>query len=221
MDTEKKKDTKGKGSGMKLPASGLAEEVLGTLDRREESPGTVPAGPDRLFAFADSLKRQEGEEDRDQKAEEELETWVTFILSGECYGLPVSHVQEILRVAGITRVPHAPHPVRGVTNLRGRVLPVVDLRVRLDMAEKAIDGTSRILVVSSQGRQMGLLVDAVHQVVRIARSGIQPPPPDIMTAQSDYIQGVYNLQDSLIIMLAVDRVLLIQDSLQHGPNTRD
>lgn len=214
MDTDQKKEKKGKGGGgLKLPGAGLAEEVLGVLDRREEPAGGPPAGPDRLYAFADSLKRQEGEGDRDHKTEEELETWVTFILSGECYGLPVSHVQEILRVAGITRVPHAPHPVRGVTNLRGRVLPVVDLRVRLGIGEKEIDGASRILVVSSQGRLMGLLVDAVQQVVRIGRSGIQPPPPDVMTTQSDYILGVYHLQETLVILLDVDRVLFIKESL--------
>ena len=213
METDKKKDTKGKGGGLKLPASGLAEEVLGALERRGDPEGAAPAGPDRLFAFADSLKRQEGEGERDQKAEEELETWVTFVLSRECYGLPVSHVQEILRVAGITRVPHAPHPVRGVTNLRGRVLPVVDLRVRLGIGEREIDNASRILVVASQGRLMGLLVDAVQQVVRIGRSGIQPPPPDVMTAQSDYILGVYHLQEALVILLDVDRVLFIKESL--------
>jgi purine-binding chemotaxis protein CheW len=198
-----------------LGRSGLADEVLGQLAARNgeaASAQPTPTGPDRIYEFADSLRR-EGDERRD-KAKEELETWVTFTLAGESYGLPVSHVQEILRVTGITRVPHAPNPVRGVTNMRGRVLPVVDLRLRLGMPQREVDGASRILVVESRDRPIGLLVDAVQQVVRLARSAVQPPPPDVMTTQSDYILGVYHLQESLVILLEVDRVLVIHDSLQ-------
>lgn len=206
---EKNGDT---GGGRKLPPSGLAEDVL-----REPEPapaaGAGHEGPDQLYSFADSLAR-DAEGIDDQKQEEKLETWVTFELAGEFFGLPVTHVQEILRVTGITRVPHAPGAVRGVTNMRGKVLPVVDLRVRLGLREKEIDGHSRILVVSSKGRYMGLLVDSVQQVLRLARSKIQPPPPDVMTHQSDYILGVYHLDEALVILLEVDRVLLIRDSVQ-------
>jgi purine-binding chemotaxis protein CheW len=195
---------------IKLPESGLAEDILGNMGKDL----TATSNPERLFAFADSLEKQNAERESEEKTETKLETWVTFLLDSEDFGLPVSHVLEILRVSGITRVPHAPHPVRGVTNLRGRVLPVVDLRVRLGLQEKDLDVRSRILVVSSAGRLMGLLVDAVYQVVRIDRNNIQPPPPDIMTEQSDYILGVYHLQARIAILLDVDRVLLIHDSLQ-------
>jgi purine-binding chemotaxis protein CheW len=200
----------------KLPPSGLAEDVLGERGSSEAEPPAPPRprpeGPDRLYDFADSLSDRNGTAP-DREVEEQLETWVTFALAGESFGLPVTHVQEILRVAGITRVPHAPHPVRGVTNMRGKVLPVVDLRVRLGLSEKEIDDHARILVVSSKGRYLGLLVDGVQQVVRLARSRIQPPPPEVMTSQSDYILGVYQLDDSIVILLEVDRVLLIRDSV--------
>lgn len=197
---------------MVLPPSGLAEDILG----RSQGPGgpeDKAQAPNRLYTFADSLPKSEADEAA-KKAEEQMETWVTFRLDKESFGLPVSHVQEILRVTTITRVPHAPHPVRGVTNLRGRVLPVVDLRVRLGIPEIEIADASRVLVVSSCGRLMGLLVDSVCQVARINPSAVQPPPPDVMTAQSDYILGVYHLQEDLAILLDVDRVLLIEESLQ-------
>ncbi len=193
---------------VQLPASGLAEDVLPGVQAEPQK-----TGPDQIYAFADSLAGTERDEDA-RIREARMETWVTFSLGIESFGLPVSHVQEILRVATITRVPHAPKPVRGVTNMRGRVLPVVDLRVRLGLPEAEITSHSRILVTASRGHLIGLLVDAVQQVTRIDTEAVQPPPPDVMTAQSDYIKGVYSMQGSLIIMLLVDRVLLVHDSLQ-------
>lgn len=200
-----------------LPPSGLAEEIL-----KQEESSAVPdealktdmsTGPDRIYAFADRLKESQ-KKDEAGKVEDKFETWVTFALNTESFGLPVSNVQEILRVSTITKVPHAPEPVRGITNMRGRVLPVVDLRVRLGIKEAEISDSSRILVVESWGRLIGLLVDSVQQVVRLSRNGVKSLPPDVMTVQSDYVLGIYHLQDSLVILLNVDRLLLIKDSLQ-------
>lgn len=159
---------------------------------------------DVLFDFADSLlEREVGEPERATR----IETWVTFTLAGETYALPVSHVLEILRVQGITRVPHAPAAVRGVTNMRGKVLPVVDLRARLGVAVSELGAAARILVTSSRGRLIGLLVDAVEQVERLDRNTVQPPPADVMTRESDYLIGVCQLASRLVILLDVDRVL--------------
>lgn len=188
-----------------LPPTGLAEDVLGPAARASHGEQAF----DTIYAFADSLARSETKETR--QAEERLETWVTFALAGESFGLPVTHVQEILRVTQITRVPHTPAAVRGVTNMRGRVLPVVDLRVRLGLEAATIDPHSRVLVVTSRGRLLGLLVDAVQQVLRLDRDQVEPPPPDVMTAQSDYILGVYHQGDGLAILLDVDKVLIVGD----------
>lgn len=191
---------------LELPASGLAEDLLGGAS---PAPG-APDAPDRLYAFADDVEREQ-QGTRSPAVEQRIETWVTFTLGGESFGLPVTHVQEILRVGTITRVPHAPAPVRGVTNLRGRVLPVVDLRIRLGLAPVPVEAASRVLVVLSRGRQLGLLVDSVQQVARLDRNKVQPPPPDVMTASSDYFLGVCTLAGSLVILLDVDRVLLIRE----------
>ena len=200
----------------KLPPSGLADDVLqkeDTTDTKSVSEQEMPQKAKNIYDFADQLK-QGGNIGEERKEEEKLETWVTFMLGNESFGLPVSSVKEILRAGSITRVPHAPNPVRGVTNMRGRVLPVVDLNVRLGLKESGLSSMSRILVAESKGRLIGLLVDSVQQVFRMNHKAIQPPPPDIMTTQSDYILGVYHLQEVLVILLDVDRVLFIKDSLQ-------
>ena len=136
---------------------------------------------------------------------------MTFELAGERYALPVSRIQEITRAHGITRVPHAPSPVRGIANLRGRVLVVVDLRLRLGLPPAAAGEHSRILVVSARERSLGLLVDAAHQVVGLLPSRIEPPPPDLMDERSAYLAGVVQLDDSLVIALDVDQLLLVPE----------
>jgi purine-binding chemotaxis protein CheW len=212
-----------------LPASGLAAEILAHVDRATAAaaaaaaaaaPDAEPAGTDAgapaspftgresIYAFVDSLDSRAA---REARPEERPESWVTFSLAGEIYALPVSHVQEILRIATITRVPHAPAAVRGITNLRGRVLAVVDLRVRLGLAAGEIGPESRILVADARGRSIGLLVDAARQVLKILPSAIQPPPADILTERTDFLRGVHHLDRDLVILLDVERVLLIED----------
>lgn len=202
-----------------LPAFGFAEDLLAELKSRRAAPagtegaggagpGQVPRGEDRVFAFTDSLETGTEEE---EQAPVRLETWLTFGLAGEVFALPVDPVHEVVRPTSITRVPHAPYPIRGVTNLRGRVVPVIDLRLRLELPPGELTRTSRIVVVGSRGRRLGLLVDAVHQVVHLDVDRVQAPPDDVMTLQSDYILGVYYLGDELILLLDVDRVLIIKE----------
>ncbi len=202
-----------------LPAIGFAEDLL---KKTEEDPVDEPKGdsaeptiadsdPRRIFAFADSLARQ-GAQDEASAVPVRLQTWVAFSLAGEVFALPVDPVHEVVRVATITRVPHAPKPIRGVTNMRGRVIPVIDLRLRIELPSGELGRASRVIVVSSRGRLLGLLVDAVHQVIHIDLNQVQPPPDDVMTVQSDYISGVYHLEDQLILLLDINRVLIIQEA---------
>lgn len=205
----KKTDKKNNVQHTPLPRFGQAEETLqaitvntAALDHAE--------GPERIYAFAEGLQRQG--RDSEQKAEQQLEPWVVFEVDKECYGLPVSHVQEILRVENITRIPQAPKPIRGITNMRGYLLPVVDLKLRLELGRSQVTPLSRILVANSRDKLIGFLVDSVQQVIKLDRLQFEPPPPDVMTPRSDYVQAVYHLQDSLVILLDVERVLLIKDS---------
>jgi purine-binding chemotaxis protein CheW len=170
--------------------------------------GALPAPDDRVLVFADSLQRER--EDADER-QHEWETWVSCRVEREVFALPVRQVQEILRVTRLTRVPHAPFPVRGVTNLRGYVLPVVDLRVRLGMQPVEPGPGARVMVVQSRGRLIGLLVDAVEDVVEIDRLAVEPAPEDVMTEQSYYLLGVYHLEDAIVILLDADKVLQVRD----------
>jgi purine-binding chemotaxis protein CheW len=201
----------GKAPGDAAEAPGGAGEATpgGTGGSRPAAP---LYGPERVYAFVDRLERRAIQEAEEQR--EAPETWVTFDLADEVYALPVTRVQEVLRVTSITRVPHAPAPVRGITNLRGRVLAVVDLRVRLGLPATGLDGHSRIVVVASRDRSIGLLVDAARQVIKLLPSGVQPPPADIMTPRSDFLLGVYHLGETLVILLDVDRVLLVHEGLE-------
>jgi purine-binding chemotaxis protein CheW len=166
------------------------------------------SGPDRVFAFADSL----GISDEEAPVIEEMTIpWVVFTLTGEWYALPVDAVQEIIRVGEITRVPDAPSVVRGVVNLRGRVLPVVDLRVRLGLPAAEPDKNTRIIVLPARGRWIGVLVDAVRRIERFRPSDVRPVPPDVLSARSDYFRGVVQKDDRLVVLLDAERVLLIHE----------
>jgi purine-binding chemotaxis protein CheW len=195
----------------RLPEAGLSEEILALWDEgTAAAPAELATGPERLYALADRLAARRPEQ---REAPPELpETWVAVEVAGEVYALPVAGVEEVLRVNGITRLPYAPAPVRGITQQRGRVLTVVDLRVRLGYEPAPLDERSRICVVSSRGRSLGLLVDAARHVVKLLPSGKQPPPADVMSERSAFILGVYRLEDALAILLDVDRVLLLDDS---------
>lgn len=185
-----------------MEAAELAQSLAG---------GPQNEGPNRIFDFADRLAAR-AEDRKNTGPKPRLETCLKFSLGGETFAMPVEPVQQIVRISSITRVPHAPRPIRGVTNLRGRVIPVIDLRVRVGLPAAEIDRSSRIIAVGSRGRVIGLLVDAVHQVMHLDLNLIQRPPDDVLTVESDYIAGVYHFGESLILLLDVDRALIVRDS---------
>ena len=173
-------------------------------------------GPERLYAFADSLGEDETARAAHAKQEQQLETWVLFKLAEETFGFPVTATREIVRVQSITRVPHAPFPIRGIINLHGRVVPVVDLLARLGLPTSEPGPSNRILIVSARRQVLGFLVDSVEHVARIDLNTVTQPPADVMTEQSEYIVGVCHLGDTLAILLDFERVLLIPDSLRQA-----
>ena len=136
---------------------------------------------------------------------------VTFALEREDFGIRVDQVREIIRVGEITRVPQAPAHVRGVANLRGRILAVVEIRTRLGLAAAVLTPRSRIIVVEIQGRVLGILVDAVLQVTKVPVETVTAAPEEVLSAQSDYISGVARWNSRLIILLDVEKVLLLND----------
>ena len=137
---------------------------------------------------------------------------VSFVIEGEEFGIDILKVQEIIRPVPITRVPNAPAFVEGVINLRGRIVPVIDARKRFGLPARAMDESSRIVVVELTGKTVGFIMDAVREVIRVERGVIEPPPELAVGIDADYLSGVAKLEGPegsgrLLILLDVERVL--------------
>jgi len=139
-------------------------------------------------------------------SEESLQV-VSFSLGGEEFGVDILKVQEINRMVEVTRVPNSPTYVEGVINLRGKVIPVINLRQRFGIEDQKRDSHTRIVVVELSGVIVGFLVDSVQEVLRIPRTVIEPPPTITGGQHTDYITGVGKLEDRLLLLLDLDKVL--------------
>ena len=142
---------------------------------------------------------------------DELLQLVSFRIGDEEFGVDILKVQEINRMLGVTRVPNAPHYIDGVINLRGKVIPIVDLRARFGMARKEKDKNTRIVVVELSGRIVGFVVDSVSEVLRIPKSVVEPTPQIATSVATEYITAVGKLEDRLLILLDLDKVLSAQE----------
>jgi purine-binding chemotaxis protein CheW len=132
---------------------------------------------------------------------------VVFALASEYYGVDIGDVREIIRMQNITRVPGAPPFVEGVINLRGKVVTVVDLRKRLELKVGEQTKDSRIVVIDIHGKDMGVIVDGVNEVLRIQLSAVEPPSSLVSNADSDYLRGIAKLATKMIILLDLNKVL--------------
>jgi purine-binding chemotaxis protein CheW len=132
---------------------------------------------------------------------------VVFQLGAEEYAVPIAQVREVVRVGEITRVPHAPPHIRGVMNLRGRILPVVEIRTRLGLGPAELGPGSRVVVADVRDRMVGLLVDAVAQVSRLSERAVMPPPEEIRAGGADAITGMARRGERLLLLLELDRIL--------------
>ena len=131
---------------------------------------------------------------------------VVFDLAHEAYGVDIMAVQSIIRMQAITKVPRTMHYVEGVINLRGTVIPVVDLRKRFGLVVTDETKDSRIVVVDINGQEVGMIVDAVTEVLRVSGDAIEPPSSVIAGADSAYLLGIAKLEDKLVILLDLDQV---------------
>jgi purine-binding chemotaxis protein CheW len=142
------------------------------------------------------------------------EQLVVFDLADEVYAMEIGRVQEIIRITPITRLPKAPEFVEGVINLRGKVIPVVDLKKRFGLRQTESTTATRIVVVDIGDQTIGAIVDGVSEVLQIAASEIEPPSPVVMTVHSDYIRGIARLEQRLVILLNLDKVLDLGEKRQ-------
>jgi purine-binding chemotaxis protein CheW len=205
-------------SRIELPSSGLAADILAREEARQVetvalrapvAPAPVPAvaPPRPLESPAQSLSFFSAPVQEARAAVEATEHLATFNLDQEEYGVEVRLVQEIRRVSEITVVPRAPEFIKGVINLRGRILPVVDLKRKLGLGDVVIQKESRIVVVRLKERLLGLLVDGASQVLKVPLSRIESAPGEILDKGGETIRGVAKLDNRLVILLDLNRVL--------------
>jgi purine-binding chemotaxis protein CheW len=137
----------------------------------------------------------------------ELIQVVSFKLGSEEYGVDIAQVQEIIRLVEITHVPRAPRFMEGVINLRGQLIPIIDLRTRFGMPRAASTKSTRIIVTEIGSKRVGMVVDAVSEVLNIPAENLEEAPEMIVGVGTEYIQGVGKVDDRLIIMLDLTMVV--------------
>ncbi len=131
---------------------------------------------------------------------------VSFKVAGEEFGVDILKVQEINRMTQITKMPNAPYYVEGIINLRGRVIPVIDLRTKLNLPRIEKNANSRIIIVEINSKVLGFIVDEVSEVLRIPDNITEPPPSLTLNINSDFITSVAKLEDRLIILIDLEKI---------------
>jgi purine-binding chemotaxis protein CheW len=180
-----------KGSGGKevvLPKFGLAEDILG----KPQEPAPAESGS--------RARKESNKEDRGAQ-------YVTFFLEKEEYALPIGQVQEINRVGEITRVPNAPDHVLGVINLRGKIVPVIELKKRLKLGRAEITKESRIVVVEAGLKILGLMVDRVAQVLQLTDDMIEETPEEVVERGENYVKCVGKIDGRMVILLDLPKII--------------
>ena len=204
------------GGRIALPSSGLASDILAREDAKIMEPASFSDEPDagEISAPVAALQNVSffGPQSRDERkiTVEPMEHLVTFLLAEEEYGLDVRVVQEIIRLAEITHVPRSPGFIKGVINLRGRIIPVVDLKRKLELGQVDPSRLARIVVVKLRERLIGLLVDGASQVLKIPVSSVDAAPEEILDVNVSFIRGVAKLQSRLIILLDLQKILAVE-----------
>jgi len=133
---------------------------------------------------------------------------VTFKLENEEFGVDILKVQEINKMMNITKIPNAPFFIEGVINLRGKIIPIVDLRKKLGFESKPYDKATRIIVIELDGLVLGFVVDSVSEVLRIPSNTIEAAPSIVGGVESEYIEGVGKLEDRLLILLELKKIFV-------------
>lgn len=151
---------------------------------------------------------------QDERRARERRGILTFVVGGEVYGVEILSIREIIKLREITEVPRAPRFLLGVVTVRGLVLPVVDLRLRLKLDAAELGRAARILVVMHRGERYGLLVDEVRGVVRFSDDQIEPPPPSLAPSEAPFLAGIGRHADEgreqMVILLSLEAVLAFE-----------
>lgn len=149
-----------------------------------------------------------------ETASTEVKQLISFTVGNEEYGLELLRVKEVIRVRPVTWLPRAPSCVKGIINLRGVVIPIVDLRERFGLPQCESTAMTRVIVVEVEGRPVGVVVDSASQVVRVPVGQFDDPPPVMGEESRDFITSVGKIGDRLVIMIDVERILSSEEMRQ-------
>jgi purine-binding chemotaxis protein CheW len=164
------------------------------------------------------MKKEEFDDDLyDDNEDTQKDKYLTFHLAGEDYGIDIAFVTEIIGIQKITKVPDMPDFIRGVINLRGKVIPVMDVRLRFHLPERSYDERTCIVVVDINNTAVGLVVDEVREVADIPEGQVEPPPRTGRGPSSRYLKGMGKIHDEVKILLNVEQ-LLFDDELAQLTN---
>jgi purine-binding chemotaxis protein CheW len=141
---------------------------------------------------------------------------VVFELAKEHYGLDIATVEGIIKMQAITKMPQSPDFVEGVTNLRGSVVPVIDLRRRFGLPRQDVTKDTRIVVVYLSNKKVGMIVDGVSEVLRISDDAVEPPPPMVASINTAFIKGIAKLENRLVTLLELNKVLSLEEQASLG-----
>jgi len=166
------------------------------------------------MSFNEGLKIKENDIHYSSENDDELfqdNKYLTFCLSDEIYGIDISNVREIIEIQKITAVPDMPEYFKGIINLRGKVIPIIDLRLRFKMNEKKYDDRTCIVIVSINENLIGLIVDTVLEVVDIPETDIDDPPQFNIEDQENFIIGIGKVGGNVKLLLDVEKIIIQRD----------
>ena len=150
---------------------------------------------------------EEGITEQVDHEDTQKDKYLTFWLADEIYGLDIGDVTEIIGIQKITQVPDMPHHIKGVINLRGQVIPVMDMRLRFNLQSKEYDQRTCIVVTEVAGQSMGLVVDRVNEVVDIPESQVEPPAAQTTGHANSYVKGLGKIGENIRILLDTEKIL--------------
>ena len=133
--------------------------------------------------------------------------FLSFILGQEEYGIDILNVQEIRGYEAVTRIANAPEFIKGVVNLRGIIVPIIDMRIKFNLGTASYDELTVVIILNIAGRIMGIVVDGVTDVIMLSREQIKPPPEMGAALNSRYLTGLGTLDDRMLILLDIDKLM--------------
>lgn len=159
----------------------------------------------------DKLEADMLEDEEEENEDTQEDKYLTFVLNKEDFGIEIRYVTEIIGIQNITEVPDMPPYVKGVINLRGKVIPVMDIRLRFGVEERAYDDRTCIIVININEQPVGLIVDRVLEVLDIPKGEIEPPPKMRKGKNNKFIQGMGKVGDQVKILLDANKLLFDEE----------